>query len=102
DAKDYARLLDVGGEIVEMDVLREAGRAFFEQALDVWRTTPDWGGWTSALRQATGRKGRALFLPLRLALTGRTHGPEMRAVVAFLGKDGVACRLRDVLERLEQ
>ena len=36
-----------------------------------------WGAWTEAVKAATGRKGRALFRPLRMALTGKEHGPEM-------------------------
>lgn len=43
-----------------------------------------WGAWVEAVRQATGRKGKALFLPLRLALTGREHGPELRVLLPLL------------------
>lgn len=43
-----------------------------------------WKTWTGAVKAATGRKGRALFLPLRRALTGRDHGPEMSAFMPFL------------------
>ncbi|MFN3938176.1 MAG: glutamate--tRNA ligase [Gemmobacter sp.] len=43
-----------------------------------------WGAWTAAVREATGRKGRALFMPLRKALTGRDHGPEMAALMPLL------------------
>lgn len=45
-----------------------------------------WKGWTEAVRAATGRKGRALYRPLRLALTGREHGPEMAALMPLLQK----------------
>ncbi|MBC7156101.1 MAG: glutamate--tRNA ligase [Rhodobacteraceae bacterium] len=45
-----------------------------------------WGAWTAAVRAATGRKGRGLFLPLRKALTGRAHGPEMAALMPLLQK----------------
>lgn len=43
-----------------------------------------WGTWTAAVKEATGRKGRALFRPLRLALTGQEHGPEMAALMPLL------------------
>ncbi|MEM7525556.1 MAG: glutamate--tRNA ligase [Pseudomonadota bacterium] len=43
-----------------------------------------WGAWTREVKAATGRKGRALFLPLRRALTGRDHGPDMGAFMPFL------------------
>jgi glutamyl-tRNA synthetase len=36
------------------------------------------------VKEATGRKGRALFMPLRKALTGQSHGPDMSAVLPLL------------------
>lgn len=45
-----------------------------------------WGDWTTALKVETGRKGRALFRPLRLALTGQERGPEMAEVMPLLQK----------------
>ena len=53
-----------------------------------------WGAWTQAVKEATGRKGRALFLPLRLALTGLEHGPELKALLPFIGRDRALARLR--------
>ena len=47
-------------------------------------TTATWGEWTEAVRQATGRKGKSLFRPLRRALTGRDAGPEMADVMPLL------------------
>jgi glutamyl-tRNA synthetase len=52
-----------------------------------------WGTWTSALAAATGRKGKALFMPLRLALTGRDHGPDMKALLPLIGRERAARRL---------
>ena len=43
-----------------------------------------WGAWTKAVKEATGRKGRGLFMPLRKALTGQEHGPDMSAVLPLL------------------
>ena len=43
-----------------------------------------WGAWTAAVKDATGRKGRSLFMPLRLALTGQKHGPDMAALMPLL------------------
>lgn len=57
-----------------------------------WDATT-WPAWTGALREATGRKGRALFLPLRLALTGEDHGPEMQQLLPLIGRERVARRL---------
>lgn len=49
-----------------------------------WDNTT-WGAWTSMLRRETGRKGKELFLPLRLALTGRDHGPELKMLLPLIG-----------------
>ncbi|MEO1552067.1 MAG: hypothetical protein AAFR93_16855, partial [Pseudomonadota bacterium] len=55
--------------------------AFVAQALEMlpprpW-TTDSWPAWTAAVKDATGRKGKALFMPLRKALTGLERGPDM-------------------------
>ena len=52
-----------------------------------------WHAWTGALKVATGRKGRALFAPLRRALTGLDHGPEMAALLPLIGRDAALARL---------
>lgn len=52
-----------------------------------------WGRWIAALQAKTGRKGKALFMPLRLALTGREQGPELKAALPLLGRAEVLARL---------
>jgi glutamyl-tRNA synthetase len=52
-----------------------------------------WTAWTKAVGAATGRKGRALFHPLRLALTARNEGPEMKALLPLIGRNRVLARL---------
>ena len=47
-------------------------------------TTATWAEWTEAVKAATGRKGKALYMPLRKALTGRANGPEMADVMPLL------------------
>lgn len=49
-------------------------------AADTWKT------WTAAVKEATGRKGRGLFMPLRKALTGMEHGPDMASLMPLLQK----------------
>lgn len=53
----------------------------------------DWPGYIETLKAETGRKGKALFMPLRLALTGRSDGPELPKVAALLGRDRTRRRL---------
>lgn len=57
-----------------------------------WGETP-WAALTAALKDATGRKGKALFLPLRLALTAREHGPDMAALLPLIGRQAAIARL---------
>ncbi len=52
-----------------------------------------WNRLVEALKAATGRKGKALFLPLRLALTGQSHGPEMAALLPLIGREEALRRL---------
>jgi glutamyl-tRNA synthetase len=52
-----------------------------------------WGIWTAAIKERTGAKGRALFHPLRLALTGREAGPELKALLPLIGRARAAARL---------
>jgi len=63
-------------------------RAFVAEALALLPEGPydaeSWGKWTSAVKEATGRKGRALFMPLRKALTGQSHGPDMAQMLPLM------------------
>jgi glutamyl-tRNA synthetase len=52
-----------------------------------------WGAWSRAVGAATGRKGPQLFRPLRLALTGREHGPEMKVLLPLIGRARAERRL---------
>jgi glutamyl-tRNA synthetase len=63
-----------------------------------WTVEP-WRALTDELKQATGRKGRELFHPLRLALTGRESGPEMAGLVRAIGKDRAVHRLEAAARR---
>jgi glutamyl-tRNA synthetase len=56
-------------------------------------TGETWGHWTSALKDTTGRKGKSLFMPLRKALTGQTHGPELAAMLPLIGREKAIARL---------
>ncbi|WP_332066202.1 glutamate--tRNA ligase [Bartonella sp. CB189] len=52
-----------------------------------------WKQWTTTLKEKTGRKGKPLFMPLRQALTGMDHGPEMGKFLQLLGRDKAIQRL---------
>jgi len=53
-----------------------------------------WGAWTAAIKAETGLSGRNLFMPLRLALTGHEHGPELKALLPLIGHDRALRRLK--------
>ena len=63
-----------------------------------WSAEP-WRTLTGELKQTTGRKGRELFQPLRLALTGRDSGPEMAALLPVMGKERTVRRLEAAARR---
>lgn len=52
-----------------------------------------WSEWTNDLKVETGRKGKQLFMPLRLALTGQSHGPELKTLLPLLGRTACLDRL---------
>ncbi len=92
DATDWWRI--VQGEVTP--VVEDA--AFLEVACESlpgepWDETT-WKDWTGLVAQATGRKGRALFHPLRLALTGRETGPELAKLLPLIGRAKASGRLR--------
>ncbi|MFA7586752.1 MAG: glutamate--tRNA ligase [Novosphingobium sp.] len=87
----------VTGPVVQPDFVPE-DRAFLAEAAgrletQEWGANP-WGDLTTALKGSSGRKGKALFLPLRQALTGRDHGPDMGAMLPLIGRAEAVARLQ--------
>lgn len=79
-------------------VLADEDRAFLAAAADLLPPEPwdraTWSSWTAAVKAATGRSGRALFHPLRRALTALDAGPELAGLLPFIGRDRADRRLR--------
>jgi glutamyl-tRNA synthetase len=69
-------------------LVEDEDRAFVAEAFAMLPPLPygadTWSSWTAAVKKATGRKGRGLFMPLRKAVTGRSKGPEMAEVLPLL------------------
>jgi len=82
---------EVNAEVAaeDRDYLAEAARVVATMA---WDADP-WHALTDALKQSSGRKGKALFLPLRQALTGHDQGPDMKALLPLIGKARAVARL---------
>ncbi|PWR25672.1 glutamate--tRNA ligase [Zavarzinia aquatilis] len=92
DAADWWQVVTGPVERVEI----EDARGVLAVAADLLPAELDgesWGRWTSAIAAATGAKGKALFLPLRLALTGRAHGPEMKTILPLIKSQEIKSRL---------
>ncbi len=78
----------------DLELLRSAGAGFFlaaRVALDA--AGPDLGAITEAVQGATGRKGSDLYRPLRVAITARRHGPELKPLLALLPRAELRKRL---------
>ena len=79
---------------IDMPAFDETDRAYLGEAARLLSWTGDpWPALTTALKEATGRKGRELFHPLRLALTGRDSGPDMKALLPLIGESEARARL---------
>ena len=100
---DISEWLEVVSDDIPPPELSHDDRAFVReaaaaaQAID-WSDEP-WKALSSALKESTGRKGKSLFLPLRLALTGRESGPEMAPLIERVGKERVLRRLEAAARR---
>jgi glutamyl-tRNA synthetase len=92
DVSEMARL--VSGPVTQ--VIEDAGLAAKAAALlppEPW-SEETWSLWTKAVAAETGAKGRGLFHPLRLALTGLEHGPELKKLLPLIGRDRSVSRLK--------
>ncbi|WP_181351078.1 glutamate--tRNA ligase [Thalassobacillus sp. CUG 92003] len=119
----YHEQLSYGAEIVEltdlffkqeieydeaaMDVLRgeqvpEVMTVFKQKLQELDTFTPEnIKGQIKATQKETGHKGKKLFMPIRVATTGQTHGPELPNAIHLLGLETVIARLDDVLGQLK-
>ncbi len=97
DARDWLAVL--GGALPPLapdatQAIAEAGHEFFDAALAGYAETGgDLAALADRLKRSTGRKGKALYMPLRFALTGRHDGPELAGLLAAIPQDLVRDRL---------
>jgi len=84
---------------VEQPEFSDEDKAYLKLAAETlaWGEDP-WGALTSSLKEATGRKGKQLFLPLRQALTGMNHGPDMGELLPLIGEQEAKTRLLKAAE----
>ena len=91
EAADWLRVIDGPIEAIVEDADYLSVAASVAASID-WAGDP-WHALTNALKERTGRKGKALFLPLRQALTGLDHGPDMAALLPLIGRERAIARL---------
>ena len=93
--EDAGRWWKILTETIEPPVLSEEDKAFVARAAEVVSKAPDliWRSLCVTLGEKTGRKGKSLFLPLRLALTGEPHGPKMDFLLPLIGRERAIERL---------
>lgn len=94
DAADWWSIVTTGpsqDERLDQDDLAFARQAF-DHVPDGEFDQSSWKAWTAAVKAATGRAGKSLFMPLRIALTGRSHGPELAALLPLFGREGTLAR----------
>lgn len=93
EAADWWRVAN--GEIAP--VIADEDRDLIDAARELLPAEPwdetTWKSWTQAVKEKTGRKGRGLFMPLRLALTGLDHGPELARLLPIVGRERTLSRL---------
>ncbi|WP_449414606.1 glutamate--tRNA ligase [Ochrobactrum teleogrylli] len=86
----------VTGDLPEAPELSDEDRDFVRIAFNSLPSVPwdhqTWKVWTDAVKSETGRKGKGLFMPLRVALTGQSHGPELADLLVLMGADKVQSR----------
>lgn len=87
----------ITGDLPEKPELAEEDQVFVQEAFKLLPAAPwdkqTWKTWTDAVKIATGRKGKTLFMPLRIALTGQAHGPELADLLVLIGPDRTKTRL---------
>jgi glutamyl-tRNA synthetase len=93
EARDWWEVASGGivpqGDAADAELLRLAAETMPEEPWD----EATWPAWTSELLTRSGRKGRALYLPLRRALTGEDHGPDLKVFLPLIGRERALKRL---------
>ncbi len=103
EGAEWAKILfrdeAMAGEIIDAG-LSNIEPDFFEAAVRLWSKGHDsFRDFSNQLGEKIPQKGKKLFMPLRLALTGELHGPELEKIARLMGKDRVERRLREAAER---
>jgi len=91
EAAEWWRIVSepIDPEIADADLCKQAAKLLPDEPWDEESAA----AWLEAVKKETGAKGKRLFMPIRLALTGRDHGPELKPLLVLIGKDRATARL---------
>ena len=99
EAREYVNNIFVNalsGDEENLKIIQSAGQEFFISALEVVNAgISDWKQTCEDIEARTGKKGRELFMPLRVVITGQTRGPELDKVIELIGHERVLERLKE-------
>lgn len=81
-----------------LQIVQQTAASFFDHAIEILQAqnVVDYKAFTQNLKQATQTSGKNLFMPLRVALTGQTHGPEMSLLLTLIGQEKALTRLAHI------
>lgn len=106
EAKEWVRILfsnEMQFDTEQLNVLKSAGEAFFvELAKLVGSHGTDLKAILDALKSSQNVSGKKLFMPVRLALTGQIHGPELQQIASLLGKEKIQQRFEYALAAVRE
>ena len=94
EAQDWWQVVNAPLEPVDLKEERSVAAAAADVLTSMAATVDNWPAIVAGVKEATGAKGRALFHPLRLALTGRETGPELKDLLPLIGKGRAIARLK--------
>ena len=84
--------------VFDSNLIEAEDKEYIKSAMELIPDDPwdenTWELWTSAIKEKTGRKGKELFLPLREAFTGMSHGPEMKLLIQLIGREKILERVK--------
>lgn len=97
--KDEIELDGEGKEVLAEEQVPEVLASFLEEleALEVFEASEIKSA-MKAVQKKTGHKGKKLFMPIRVAVTGQTHGPDLPQAIALIGKEKIKSRIQSILD----
>ncbi|MFD1738260.1 glutamate--tRNA ligase [Bacillus salitolerans] len=97
--KDDIEYEEEAKEVLAEEQVPEVMKAFLDQLnrLESF-SSDDVQGAIKATQKATGQKGKKLFMPIRVATTGQTHGPDLPQAISLLGKEKIVARVKKLID----